>query len=265
MGIRLRSAIANGGPALSDSTWIDFGTDMTFAAFTNSTTATITPITVIFQNLSSTVSGLDTVPFATPMYRLLGAQIVFMAAGTSGGVAASTISRLGVAVYRSFGTLNAQITAAGGALTSLAVAAPGVNTALPSGQTFTVTTAAGATPQVWTTTAAVVVGATSIPVSSATPSATYAAGTPLVGIVGNANCFGWPSTTDGATGTPAFRQNMPVRLPAYSATANTALNQTGDPAGPFLALYPGDALALFAITDSSTFSVPAGNLTLMGV
>jgi hypothetical protein len=256
-GKRVR-LISIAGPKLNDSAWDDFGENLNFAAFTNGTTATILPISVLPQ---STLAG-ETIPFGEGIARLLGGQIAFLAAGTSGGVAASTISRLGIVVYRSFGTLSTQITNAGGALTSLAVSG-GVNTALPSGQTFTLSTAAGATPQVYTTSAAVAKGALSIPVNSITPSATYAVGTPLPGIVGNAIAFGWQSTADGATGTPAFRQNGSATLPAMSATANPALNTTGDPYGSYLLLYPGDVTALFAVTDSSTFSVPAGVLTTM--
>lgn len=253
MAGKRRALIAIGGPALNDSTWDDFGEALPFAAFTNSTTATILPINVA----SLATLSPDSIPSGSAIGRLLGCQIAFLAAGTSGGVAASTISRLGVAVYRSFGTLTTQITNAGGALTSLAVSG-GVNTALPSGQTFTLTTAAGASPQVYTTSAAVLKGATSVPVNSITPTSTYAVGTPLVGIVGNAIAFGWPSTGDGGTGTPAFRQNFSVAMPANTAAGNPALNTTGDPYGSFLPVYPGDVLALFGITDSSTFSVPAG-------
>jgi hypothetical protein len=258
MAGKRRSLISVGGPGLNDSAWDDLGTDLSFAAFTNSTTATILPINVI----PLATLPPEAVPFGGSIARLLGCQLVFMAAGTSGGLAASTISRLGLAVYRSFGTLTTALTNAGGALTSLAVTG-GVNTALPSGQTFTLTTAAGATPQVYTTSAAVLKGAVSVPVNSITPSATYAVGTPLVGIVGNAIAFGWPSTVDGATGTPAFRQNMPVSMPANTAAGNPALNTTGDPYGPYLPVYPSDVPALFAVTDSSTFSVPAGALTTM--
>ena len=256
MAAKHRLLISAGGPRLSESGWFDFGEGLTFAAFTNGTTATITPITILPQN-TSTVDALGT---TDGVCRLQGGQIAFMAAGTSGGVAASSISTLGLAAYRSFATLSAQITAAGGALTSLAVTP--VSTTLPSGQTFTVTTAAGGTPQVWTTSAAVAVGATSIPVSSQTPSATYAVGTGLIGQVGNNIYCGWLNS---AAGTPAFAQNGSVRLPMLAAAANSNTNQTIDPAGPYLVGFPGDVIALVAVTSSSTFSVPTGVITLMGV
>ncbi len=254
-----RLLISTNGPKLQDSAWSDFGESFTFAAFTNSTTESVIPVMIVPQ-----VTTSETLGASDAIWRILGGQIAFMHATTGGGLAASTISRLGLAAYRSFGTLSTQITAAGGALTSLAVAG-GVNTALPSGQTFTVTTAAGATPQVWTTSAAVAVGAVSIPVNSATPSATYAVSTPLVGQVGNAIAFGWLSTSDGASGTPAFRQNKSVSLPAMTATANPALNTTGDLFGPFLPSYPGDVICLYGVTDSSTLSVPTGIISVMGV
>jgi len=231
MAIRLRAAQSNGGPALTDSTWFDAGESLPFAAISATTTLQIFPINIVPQSTSSQVSGGDSLPFSTPIQRLMGAQITFPAVGTSGGTAASSTTNLGVAVYRSFGKLAAQITNAGGALTSLSVAAPGVNTALPSGQTFMISVAAGGTSQSWTTTAAVAVGATTIPVSSQTPSSTYAKGQPLVGVVGNNIAFGWLSS---GSGTPAFAMNASTVLPAI--TANTALNQTADPYGSYLLL-----------------------------
>lgn len=255
MAGKRRLLISAGGPKLQDSAWDDFGESFNFAAFTNGTTATIIPISIL-----PLVTVSESLGLSDGICRLQGGQIAFMAAGTSGGVAASSISTLGLAVYRSFCTLSAQITAAGGALTSLAVTP--VNTALPSGQTFTLTTAAGGTPQVWTTSAAVAVGATSIPVSSATPSATYAIGTACVGQVGNNLYCGWLNS---ASGTPAFAQNLSVRLPMLAAAANPAINQTIDPVGAFLLGYPGDVVALVGVTSSSTFSVPAGIVSFMGV
>jgi hypothetical protein len=263
MAIKHRSIIAQGGPDLNQSGWWDMGEALSFAAFTNSTTATILPIAITAFNTTSSVTGVETLPFNAGVYRLQGAQLAFMAAGTAGGVAASSISTLGIAVYRAFGELAAQITAAGGALTSLSIAAPGVNTAMPSGQTFVLTTAAGATPQVWTTSAAVAVGALTIPVTSTTPSATYAAGTDLNGQVGNNILFGWLSS---ASGTIAFGQNESNLLPAITATFTAAgASTTGDPYGPYLILMPGDIVALYGITSSSTFSVPAGIIATMGV
>ena len=151
---KLRAAIATGGPNLNDSAYWRLGGDLSFAAFTNTSTATIKPITIIDLLTSSTASGgggSTTGGLGVGVGRLQGGQIAFMAAGTSGGVGALSSSTLGIAVYRNFCTLATQITAAGGALTSLSVTA--VNTVLPSGQTFTLTTAAGGTPQVWTTSA----------------------------------------------------------------------------------------------------------------
>jgi hypothetical protein len=257
---KLRAAIATGGPNLNDSAYWRLGGDLSFAAFTNTSTATIKPITIIDLLTSSTASGgggSTTGGLGVGVGRLQGGQIAFMAAGTSGGVGALSSSTLGIAVYRNFCTLATQITAAGGPLTSLSVTA--VNTVLPSGQTFTLTTAAGGTPQVWTTSAAVAVGATSIPVNSATPSATYAVGTECVGQVGSNLAFGWLNS---GSGLPAFPQNGAISLPAI--TANTLLNTAADPYGPYLTLYPSDVMALYAVSSGSD-SIPAGILTPIGV
>jgi hypothetical protein len=258
MAIRVRAAQSVGGPHLSDSSWIDSGESLPFASISATTTLQIFPIQIIPQDTSSQVSGGDSLAFSDAIGRLMGAQIMFPAVGTSGGVAASSTTNLGVAVYRSFGTLSANITNAGGALTSLSVAAPGVNTYLPSGQTFMISVAAGGTSQSWTTTAAVQPGALSIPVSSQTPGSTYAKGQPLVGVVGNSIAFGWLSS---GSGTPAFPMNASVVLPAN--TANTLLNQVADPYGSYLLLQPGDTPCLYCIQGSSTFTVPTGIITTM--
>ena len=262
MGIKLRSGISIGGPSLNNGAWFDSGDSLGFAAFTNATTAQIFPINIVPQDTSSAISGQDSLGFGGAIGRLMGAQIAFPVIGTSGGVAASSISTLGIAVYRSFGTLGAQIANAGGAITSLSVSAPGVNTYLPSGQTFNLTVAAGGTSQVWTTSAIVYPGALTIPVTSTTPSSTYAKGQPMVGQVGNNICFGWLAS---ASGTPAFSQNASAIMPAMSATNNPNLNQVADPYGPYLPWQPGDLVALYGITSSSTFSVPAGIVNTMGV
>jgi len=258
MAARHRALQSVGGPHLNDSSWDDQGVSQMFAAISATTTLQIFPINIVPQDTSSQVSGGDSLAFSDSIQRLMGAQIAFPAVGTGGGTGASSTTNLGLAVYRSFGTLSANITNAGGALTSISVASPGVNTALPSGQTFMISVAAGGTSQSWTTTAAVAVGATTIPVSSQTPSSTYAKGQPLVGVVGNNIAFGWLSS---GSGTPAFAMNASTVLPAI--TANTALNQTADPYGSYLLLQPGDMLALYCIQGSSTFTVPTGIITTM--
>jgi hypothetical protein len=262
MALRSRANSAVGGPHLNDSNWDDNGESLAFAAFTNAVTAQIFAINILPMSTSSSVSGGDAIPFGDTMQRLQGGLIAFPSFGTAGGVAASTISTLGIAVYHNFGTLGTQITNAGGALTSLTIAAPGVSAPMPSGQTFNITIAAGGTSQVWTTSAAVAVGALTIPVTSTTPSSTYAIGTPLAGQLGNNIAFGWLNV-GGTLGTPAFRQNASILMPAMTAVNNPALNQTGDPYGPYLPMYPGDMVAIFALTSSSTFAVPTGIVTTM--
>ena len=256
MALRSRANTAIGGPHLSDCTWDWNDENLLFSAFTNATTAQIFPISLISLATSSSVSGMDSVPFSDSIARIMGGQIVFPSIGASGGVAASSISTLGIAVYRSFGKLGAQITNAGGALTSLTVSAPGVTTPMPSGQTFNLTVAAGGTSQTWTTSAAVTVGALTIPVNSQTPGATYALGQSMIGQVGNGILWGWLGT---ASGTPAFQQNLGTVMPAITANITAGGGNTvGDPYGPFMYLQPGDMLALFGSTTSSTFSVPTG-------
>jgi hypothetical protein len=80
----------------------------------------------------------------------------------------------------------AQLSAAlstGAAITSLPVTA--LLSAIGSGQTLTLTDPTGAHTQTWTTTAAVAVGATSIPVTSQTPNFAYPSGSTMSGFVSN--------------------------------------------------------------------------------
>lgn len=243
MGRKVRTAQAVEGPDITQSTWIDMGDVTTFATFTSTSTATITPVTAIMQP----TSGYDYLAPGTPISRLQGGQVVIT--GSTAMAAQSTLN-LGWVVYRNFGTLGTQITNAGGALTSLTIAAPGVNTAMPSGQTFTLVNAAG-TVQTWTTSAAVVRGALTIAVTSQTPTGTNAVGNALVGQVGNGILFGWLA----ATGTPAFYLNQATSMPAINANITAGGGNTlGDPFGPFVYLYPGDVPSL------STFS--AGSVTV---
>lgn len=249
MAGKRRALISIGGPALQDSTWADSGLSFNFAAFTNTSTATILGFYIVPQPTLPP----ESIPFGSAIQRLLGAQIAIVSTGTSGGMAAFTGSTLGIAVYRNFGTLGTQIANAGGAITSLTIGGSGINTALVEDQVFSLTIAAGTTSQVYTGAGVPVVGAKSIGVDSITPSATYAVGTPLVGQVGSNIAFGW-------AGTPAFRQNASVVMPAV--TANGALNTTGDPYGPFLPLQPGDVVALYGVSTGSD-SILAGVVNLM--
>jgi hypothetical protein len=241
MGQKIRSLQSAGGANLNESGWADMGDYYVFASFTSTATATIYPFQVITQDTSiydSLTPGLG-----SAINRLQGGQIAFT--GATAMVAQSTLN-LGLVVYRSFGVLSTQITNGGGALTSLAVAA-GVNTAMPSGQTFTLVNAAG-TVQTWTASAAVVRGALSVPVNSQTPTGTNAVGNQLIGQVGNGILFGWLA----ATGTPALYLLQTTPLPAVTANITAAGGNTvGDPYGAFVPLLPGDLIALQASSAGS--------------
>lgn len=262
MAVKLRSAISVGGPKLTASSWWDGGESLAFAAISATTTLQIFAIRILPLDTSSSVSGGESLSFGEPIQRLMGAEIAFPVIGTSGGVAASSTTTLGVGVYHNFGKISTALTNAGGAITSIAVASPGVSAPMPSGQTFYLTVAAGGTSQLYTTSAAVQVGALSIPVTSITPSSTYAIGTPISGLLGGTIAFGWLAA---GSGTPAFAQNVSVSMPAMTGTTNTLLNTAGDPYGSYLPEYPGDIEVLYCIQASSTFTVPTGMVTTLAL
>lgn len=243
MAQKVRSAASYGGPNLSDGMWMEMGEYQQLAAFTSTSTPTIQAFKIVPQDTSS-LDGLPGLTVGSSIYRLQGGQFCVVGATA---MAAQTTLDLGIVVYRNFATLATQITNAGGALTSLSVSP--VNTAMPSGQTFILTNAAG-TAQTWTTSAAVAKGATSIPVTSTTPTGTNAVGNAIIGIVGNAIAFGWLHPT----GTPAFACNQALLLPANAA--NAALVTTGDPYGSYLPEIPGDVVATYA-TSAGSVSVAA--------
>lgn len=244
MSRKVRTAQSVEGPTLTDSTWIDMGDYVTIPTFTSTSTATTTVVTIIPQGTSS----YDNLAAGTPISRLQGGQVAIY--GATAMAAQSTLN-LGWVVYRNFGTLATQITNAGGALTSLSVTA--LNSPMPSGQTFTLVNAAG-TAQTWTTSAAVVRGATSIPVTSQTPTGTNAVGNAIVGQLGNGILFGWLA----ATGTPAFYLNQATTMPAVNANITAGGgNLLGDPVGAFAYLMPGD---ITAVTAFSVGSVTVQNL-----
>jgi hypothetical protein len=246
MGQKRRTLIAVGGANLIESGWDDVGENLNFAAFTSTATATILGIRVVFQATSS----VDYLAAGQPISRLQGAQLSIVSLTY---MAAQTTQDAGVGVMRSFGTLATQITNGGGALTSLNVTP--LNTALPSGQVLNLTNAAG-TLQTWTLTAAAAKGATTLAVSSQTPTGTNAVGNSFVGLVGNMIAFGWLH----AVGSPVFLPYLSYNLPAVAA--NTALNTTGDPYGPFLPELPGDVEVFYAASAGS-ISWSAGVVTTM--
>jgi hypothetical protein len=169
--------------------------------------------------------------------------------------AASTLD-LSISVLRSFGTLGAQITNAGGAITALTVGGSGINTPMPSGQTFVLTNAAG-TSQTWTLSAAAALGATTLAVNSQTPTGTNAVGNALVGTVGNQAAFGWLT---GGTGTPTLVPNLSLAMPALTGNLQLVAPAGG---GIWLPLYPGDAIQLNEQTSTSTVAVPALAVTTL--
>lgn len=250
MAQKRRSLISVGGANLNESGWDDNGENLNFAAFTSTSTATILGIRVVPQDTSSSATGGDYLAAGTPINRLQGAQLSIVSLTY---MAAQTTQDAGVGVMRVFGTLATQITNAGGALTSLNVTP--LNTALPSGQVLNLTNAAG-TLQTWTLTAAAAKGATTLAVSSQTPTGTNAVGNSFVGLVGNMIAFGWLH----AVGSPVFLPYLSYSLPAVAA--NTALNTTGDPYGPYLPEYPGDVEVLY-VTSAGSISWSAGVITTM--
>jgi hypothetical protein len=235
MAQKRRTLIAAGGANLNESGWDDVGEQLNFAAFTSTSTATILGIRVVPLNTST----LANLAVGESIQRLQGAQLSIVSLTY---MAAQTTQDAGVGVFRSFGTLATQITNAGGALTSLNVTA--LNTALPSGQVLNLTNAAG-TLQTWTLSAAAARGATTLAVNSQTPTGTNAVGNSFVGLVGNMIAFGWLH----AVGSPVFLPYLPYSLPAVAA--NTALNTTGDPYGPFLLELPGDVEVFYAASAGS--------------
>jgi hypothetical protein len=246
MAQKIRSLQAAGGAKLNESGWHDFGENLSFAAFTSTSTATILGIRVVPLN-TGIYEGLapgDTIG------RLQGALLSIVSLTY---MAAQTTQDAGVGVFRSFATLATQITNAGGALTSLNVSP--LNTALPSGQVLNLTNAAG-TLQTWTLSAAAVKGATTIAVNSQTPTGTNAVGNSFVGLVGNSIAFGWLH----AVGSPVFLPYLSYSLPAV--LTNTALNTVGDPYGPYLPEQPGDTEVFYAASAGS-ISWSAGAITTM--
>ena len=246
MAQKIRTLVAAGGANLNESGWHDAGEQLNFAAFTSTSTATILGIRVVPLN-TSTLAGLAA---GDAIQRLQGAQLSVVSLTY---MAAQTTQDAGVGVMRSFGTLATQITNAGGALTSLNVTA--LNTALPSGQVLNLTNAAG-TLQTWTLTAAAPRGATTLAVSSQTPTGTNAVGNSFVGLVGNMIAFGWLH----AVGSPVFLPYLPYSLPAVAA--NTALNTAGDPYGSYLPELPGDVEVFYAASAGS-ISWSAGIISTM--
>lgn len=254
MAQKERSAGSIGGPNLSDSMWADNGETCYFATFTSTSTPTYTPIGITPLD-TSPIDNLPGLTVGAAIMRLQGAQFCVV---SQTAMAAQTTLNLGIVVFREFAALSAQIAAAGGALTSLPVTP--VVSAMPSGQAFVITNGTP-TLQTWVTTAAVSPGATSIPVTSQTPSATFPVGLGLIGTVGGGAAvtpsilFGYSS---GGSGTPALASYDVQVLPAISANITAGGGfATGDPYGPYLPLIPGDVSCLCAYSAGSV-TVSAG-------
>lgn len=254
MAQKIRSAGSIGGPNLSDSMFVDNGETNYFASFTSTSTPTFYPIGITPQD----TSPIDTLPGLTVGSRIMRLQGGQFAVISGTGMAAQTTLNLGLVVVRTFCTLSAQIAAAGGALTSLPVTA--VVSPIPSGASLTITNATP-TLQTWVTTAAVLPGATSIPVTSQTPSATFPSGLGLMGFVGGGSAtapsilYGYSS---GGSGTPAFPAYGFIQLPGISANIVAGSSTTtGDPYGAFTGLIPGD-VSCFAAWSAGSVTVSAG-------
>lgn len=255
MAQKVRSAASYGGPNLSDSMWLDNGETCYFASFSSTSTPTYLPISICPLD----TSAIDAVPGLTvgsALYRLQGGQFAVV---SQTGLAVQSTLNLGICVLREYCELSAQIAAAGGAITSLPVTA--VLSPIPSGAVLNITNATP-TLQTWTTTAAVSPGATSIPVTSQTPSATFPAGLGITGTVGGGATataptilFGWVS---GGSGTPALQPYDSQPLPAINANITAGGGfLTGDPFGGYVPLYPGDVTCLTAFSAGS-ITVSAG-------
>lgn len=254
MAGKLVDRISVEGVEINNSAWHDSGETEQFATFSSTSTPTITP----FQIVPIPTTSYANKPLTNPIWRLQGAQVAIT--GATAQAAQSTLN-FGIVVYRQFATLAAQITNAGGAITALTVS-PLVSP-MPSGQTFNLTNAAG-TVQSWTTTALAGKGATTLAVSSQTPTGTNAIGNPLVGLLGgptnNGIQFGWLAA---GTGTPALYLTSSTTLPAVSANITAGGGNTaGDPYGPYAYLIPGDLLALYAESAGSV-TVQAGIIRLL--
>jgi hypothetical protein len=259
MAQKLRSAVSIGGPNLSDSMFVDNGETALFASFSSTATVTYTPISITPQD----TSPVDTLPGLTVGSRIMRLQGAQFAVVSGTGMAAQTTLNLGIVVIRTFCTLSAQIANAGGAITSLPVTA--VASPIPSGASLTITNATP-TLQTWVTTAAVLPGATSIPVTSQTPSATFPAGLGIMGFAGGGSVtapvilFGYSS---GASGTPAFAAYSVNQLPAISANIiASSSTTTGDPYGPFVGMIPGD-ISCLATWSAGSITVSAGAASIL--
>jgi hypothetical protein len=254
MAGKIVARVAEEGVDLNNSSWVDNGETEVFASFTSTSTPTITP----FQVVPIATSYNDYKPASNPIWRLQGAQVAIT--GATAQAAQSTLN-FGIVVYHNFATLATQITNAGGALTSLTVTA--LNAPMPSGQTFVLTNAAGTT-QTWTTTATAVKGATTLAVSSTTPTGTNAVGNALIGQLGGPTNsgiqFGWLAS---GTGTPALYLNQSTTLPAINTNILAGGGNTaGDPYGPYVYLNQGDLLCYYAESAGSV-TVQSGIIRLL--
>lgn len=254
MSGKIRTRIAVEGPDINNGAFTDNGETWIFASFTSTSTATVDPIQVISLDTSSFAS----VSSSSPIGRLQGAQVVI--SGATAQAAQSTLN-FGLVVYHNFGTITAQYTNAGGAITAILVTA--LNAPMPSGQTFNLVNAAG-TVQSWTTSAAVLKGATTIPVSSQTPTGTNAIGNAVIGTLGGAGNagiqFGWLAA---GSGTPALYLNQAILLPAINTNITAGGGNTaGDPYGAFQYVYQGDVICLYAESAGSV-TVQSGLITTL--
>lgn len=261
MALSERLQSSTGGPS-GGATWADTGESVPFAQITNNSTtftdAIVTVVSTVDQLAAGGVPTGDYLPVISglqvqPIQRLTGGQLVMATL-----MASSNLQSFGLAVRRTCGFLNAQITNAGGAITTLPFT---TNTSLPAGAIINLTNVSGNT-QAWTVSSAVSVPfgsvVTSIPVNSATPGNTYPATTSLGNVIVGAGtaeasglAFGWIGTGAGSTGTPFIAAWQAASMPAL--TVNPWFDSTGD-----FYLFAGDVVVYRYAVTSSSVTIPAG-------
>ncbi|HXA90641.1 MAG TPA: hypothetical protein VNW96_19155 [Mycobacterium sp.] len=261
-----RAGITRGGPR-GGTEWADMGDSFTLqnhATVTATTTPnnlaayTVTRPNAAILTAQSAGGGVlqtvvdDFLDASNVIQTLYGFQVQ-----ASSVLAPQSTLTLSLSVYRQVGTLGVTVTG-GVPITSITLAV-GLTQPIPSGQTLTLTNAAGNT-QVVTLSAAAVFGQKVIPISSVTPANTYAIGNPAVWQVGGQAAFGWLAA---GGGTPLFAAGASVLAPGL--TGNTSLITTGGSAAgtvgnSALSLQAGDSVVATIVTSAGTVVVPVCNV-----
>lgn len=257
MALRNRESTAVGAPD-GGSVWLDSGEAFTIAGGLTTITATTTPLVLPVTTIgkpSPIVYGYPQPDFVQPgaaFQSLYGFQISSVTAQ-----AASAVLNFFFQVQRNIGI---GATVVGGVAITTFTPAQALVSPLASGQTITLTNAAGNT-QAIVTSAVVPAGATVIPINSVTPANSYVVspigdvvGSSAVVLVGNQGVFGWLASGAGMIAIPA---NASVITPAI--VANPALVTLPTTATPFLPLQLSDLIQLVLSTSSSTATVQVLN------